>query len=79
MTAAEYMALPDDGCRYELIHAARVMSPSALHAHGRVCMYVAAQLDEFVIRRGLGVVRMETDVVLGGRDVRRSGRTGGRR
>jgi Uma2 family endonuclease len=71
MTVADYMSLPDDGCRYELIHGELVMSPSALHPHGRVLMYIAFRLDEFVTRRGLGVVGIETDVVFGEHEVRR--------
>jgi Uma2 family endonuclease len=64
MTAEEYLALPDDGNRYELWHGDLVMSPSADHAHGRVTGHVFRRLDEFVEARSAGVVGLETDMVM---------------
>lgn len=64
MTTAEYMAMPDDGRQYELFHGLLVMSPSALHAHGRVVAYIASVMVPFVRARKLGVVGTETDIVM---------------
>ncbi len=58
---------------YELDEGRVVMSPSPFWWHGRVALYVAAQLDHYVGERGLGQVVQETDVVVHrkGRIVRR--------
>lgn len=64
MTTADYMAMPDDGRQYELFHGLLVMSPSALHAHGRVVAYIASVMVPFVRARKLGVVGTETDIVM---------------
>lgn len=71
MTAAQYMSLPDDGCKYELISGELVLSPSYSHPHGRVAGCLFALLDEFVRRKRLGVVGLDTDVVFGRTEVRR--------
>lgn len=65
LTTVQYMALPDDGNRYELIHGELVMSPSGLYKHGAVILYVGARLQEFVLTRSLGLVGVETDVIMG--------------
>lgn len=64
LTSADYMALPDDGNRYELIHGELVMSPSASYGHSEVIVHVASRLTEFVRRRKLGRVGIETDVIV---------------
>jgi Uma2 family endonuclease len=71
ITVAEYMAMPDDGHKYELVHGELVMSPSYFFAHGRVAGYIFAKLDAFVSRRRLGVVGIDTDVVFAEHEVRR--------
>ncbi len=56
MTAAELLALPDDGFRYELVRGElRRMSPAG-RKHGRLIMNLATPLDQFVRAQGLGVV-----------------------
>lgn len=65
LTSAEYMALPDDGNRYELIFGELVMSPSARFGHGSVMAHVGGRLSDFVRSRKLGSVSVETDIVMG--------------
>ncbi|MBI5763897.1 MAG: Uma2 family endonuclease [Planctomycetes bacterium] len=64
LTSAEYMALPDDGNRYELIHGELVMSPSSNFGHGSVALYVAGKMSDYARRKKLGRVTIETDVVI---------------
>ncbi|MFO0973572.1 MAG: Uma2 family endonuclease [Phycisphaerae bacterium] len=71
LSVDEYLRLPDDGSRYELIRGQLVLSPSYFHPHGRVSLFVGAQLDGFVRQRKLGVVGIETDVVFAEGEVRR--------
>lgn len=55
-TAADLLALPDDGCRYELVRGElRRMSPAG-HWHGRLVMNIATPLDVYVRSHGIGVV-----------------------
>lgn len=65
MTALEYLKLPDDGCRHELIHGELVMSPSPVYDHGAVVAFLASKLVTHVLSRGLGSVTVETDIVMG--------------
>src|SRR5438477_12827841 len=65
LTVADYMAMPDDGKRYELVHGELLMSPSAYHGHGAVTAFVTARLENFVRSRKLGSVSVEIDVVMG--------------
>jgi Uma2 family endonuclease len=65
MTVDDYMAMPDDGHRYELIDGELMMSPSSFFAHGAVQGYVFSLLREHVRRHGMGRVSLETDLVLG--------------
>lgn len=64
VTVAQYMAMPDDGRRYELYHGILVMSPSAFYSHGRVILHVGGQMSEHAKKRKSGVVGIETDVVV---------------
>lgn len=64
LTAADYMALSDDGRRYELIDGELVMSPSPIYGHNAVELWVAARMQDYVDARRLGTVNIETDVVL---------------
>ncbi len=61
---AQYLAMPDNGRQYELFKGELVMSPSAFFQHGRVAGYIFGLLDSFVTRRSLGLVGMETDVIM---------------
>lgn len=65
VTVDEYMAMPDDGNRYELIHGELVMSPSGRFDHGAAVIVVAAKVRDFVYKRKLGWVTVETDVIMG--------------
>src|SRR5213595_2959720 len=65
LTASQYMALPDDGNRYELVHGELLMSPSARFEHHDLIMFVGGKLQEFAKRRRLGRVGIETDVIMG--------------
>ena len=54
MTADELLAMPDDGCRYELIEGElRCMSPAG-DEHGRVGMELAIPLGSHVKKNKLG-------------------------
>ena len=64
LTVADYMALPDDGNRYELVRGELLMSPSAFYGHGAVTAYIAGKLGDFVRARKLGSVTVETDVIM---------------
>jgi Uma2 family endonuclease len=56
VTAAELMAMPDDGYRYELVEGElRRMSPAS-HQHGRIILNLSAPLHQFVRTHQLGVV-----------------------
>ena len=64
LTVADYMALPDDGNRYELVHGELLISPSAYYGHGAVTAFIAGKLGEFVRRRKLGSVSVEIDIMM---------------
>ena len=64
LTAAEYMALPDDGNRYELIHGELIESPSNLFEHGSTVAYVGGLVQRFVNKNELGRVSTRVDVVV---------------
>jgi len=56
MTAEELMALPDDGCRYELIDGVlHRMSPSGIEASA-IAMRIGSRLNAFAFERRLGIV-----------------------
>jgi|CXWL01.1.fsa_nt_gi Uma2 family endonuclease len=65
MTSRDYLALPDDGNRYELIHGELTMSPSADYTHGLVVSLLIERLRRFAVRGDLGDVSTETDMILG--------------
>lgn len=71
LTAEEYLALPPDGRRYELIDGVVVRSPSPRNTHQLVMLEIVSQLRAFVVERGLGLVLVEADVVLEARPRRR--------
>lgn len=62
ISADEYLALPDDGFRYELIDGVMVMSPSPAPKHQRILAVLIAQLEVYLERNPLGAVFPETDV-----------------
>jgi Uma2 family endonuclease len=73
MTAAEFMALPEDPnkTRYELVHGEVVVSPSPNFDHAFVVMHLAALLVPFIRQRRLGVIVSDIDTPFGPEDVRR--------
>ncbi len=64
-TADEFLALPDDEFRYELIDGVILMSPSPLPLHQHVALVIARQLADYLERNALGMVFPEVDVQLG--------------
>ena len=66
MTADELVAMPDDGCVYELIKGELIkVSPPPGHEHGLVAMNIAGPLFEYVKTKNLGnVYAAETGYLL---------------
>ena len=64
MTADEYLALEDDGRKYELISGVVVMSPSPTTKHQQVLMEIAYQVKAFLRQHSLGGLYPETDIRL---------------
>jgi Uma2 family endonuclease len=65
LTYADYLVLPDDGQRCQLLDGELVVTPSPLWTHQRVCGVLYARLLAFVESRGLGTVfAAPLDVVL---------------
>jgi len=58
------MGLPDDGRKYELFEGELIMSPSYNFGHGAAAGFVMSRIRPFVVRRSLGSVGQETDVVM---------------
>ncbi len=54
MTAEEYLQLPDDGHRYELIEGVLYMAPSPLLLHQKVSLELTLLLADFVKEHHLG-------------------------
>lgn len=71
MSADAYLALPDDGFKYELINGVVLMSPSASFPHQRIARRILQQIANHVDARGLGEVVGETDVRFGEGEVYR--------
>lgn len=73
MTADEYLALPPDGERYELVEGVVVMSPSPVLRHQAVSGEVFFQLQAYLRANPVGFAFFEVDVHLGrgvgGRDL----------
>ena len=65
MAADEYLALPDDGFRYELVDGVVCKSPSPSWPHQRVVTEIAGQIWEYTSRRSVGEVAVEVDIFLG--------------
>lgn len=62
MSADEYLALDDDGYRYELVHGVVLMTPGPSFHHQDLASRVFAQLVLHVEGRNLGKLVYETDV-----------------
>ncbi|GMU83419.1 MAG: hypothetical protein AMXMBFR47_32890 [Planctomycetota bacterium] len=65
MGVAEFLELPDDGFKYELVDGVAVMSPSPLPAHQEVAVEVAYQIKAFLRSARVGRVFTDIDVHLG--------------
>jgi Uma2 family endonuclease len=73
MTAAEFMALPEDpnNTRYELVHGEVVVSASPNFDHGYVVSQLLLVLAAFIKKHRLGVIVSDIDTPFGPEDVRR--------
>jgi len=65
MTADEYLALADDGYRYELIDGVICMSPSPSRPHQKIVTEIVRQIADHLMRHPTGEVVVEVDVRLG--------------
>ena len=64
-TYADYLALPDDGTRCEIIEGDRVMAPAPFTRHQAVYRNLALLMVEHVRSNGLGIVHFAPcDVIL---------------
>lgn len=70
MTYEDYLLIPEDGLRHEIIDGEHVVSPSPSTRHQQIIMNFVRALDGFVYPRRLGkVFAAPLDVVLSGIDV----------
>ena len=65
VSAEEYLALPDDGYRYELVEGVVVMSPSPTLRQQAVVAEILAQIMMYLREHPVGHVFPESDVHLG--------------
>ena len=74
LTAEDYLALPDDGRRTELVKGVVVEMPQPTPSHGYYCVNIARELSTFVKANDLGrvvsndsgiITRREPDTVRG--------------
>jgi Uma2 family endonuclease len=64
-TYADYLRLPDDGCRYEVIRGHLYVTPPPIYDHQRVVTRLAWALTQFEMKTGLGeALAAPFDVVL---------------
>jgi Uma2 family endonuclease len=73
MTAADFLALPEDPnrVRYELVHGEVVVSPSPNRSHSFVSLKLSSKLLGHVEERDLGMVLCDIDTCFGPDEVRR--------
>jgi len=65
LSVDEFLELPDDGCKYELLDGVVLMSPRPTPSHQEAAGEVYAQLLDFARRTRSGKAFMEVDVHLG--------------
>lgn len=66
----DYVLIPEDGCRHEILDGDHHVTPSPFFRHQRVSGRLHGSLEPFVYERKLGVVlAAPMDVVLSPRDV----------
>lgn len=63
MKIAEFVALPDDGIRRELVRGNVLEMPQPKPRHGYICTEIAARLREYVKPRNLGRVVGESGII----------------
>jgi Uma2 family endonuclease len=71
MTAAEFLAMPPDGIRNELVHGEVVVSPSPNFDHGYAVIELIGILNPHIKSRQLGQLYTDLDSYFGPEDVRR--------
>jgi Uma2 family endonuclease len=71
MTAAEFLALPPDDVRNELVHGEVVLMPSPNLDHGYTVTKLSRLLDGHIEARGLGELYSDIDTFFGPEDARR--------
>ncbi len=64
VTREQYLDLPDDGYKYDVIDGVMHMSPSAFYPHNRVAVKLARLIDDYLEANNLGETVPETDVLL---------------
>jgi Uma2 family endonuclease len=64
MTADAYLALEDDGYRYELVDGVICMSPSPPRLHQRIVTEIVRQVGNHLLQKPIGEVIVEVDVRL---------------
>jgi Uma2 family endonuclease len=65
LSADEYLSLPDDGFRYQVINGVVVMSPSPTPRHQTVLHEISGQLRDFLKTRPIARVFPDIDVRFG--------------
>src|SRR5947207_907567 len=65
LSADEYLALPDDGFRYQVINGVVVMSPIPTPRHQRVQLEISAQLLSYLKSKPVARVVPDVDVRFG--------------
>lgn len=65
MSADEYLALPDDGFRYEVIDGVVIMAPRPKPRHQLVLRRLSRQLERFLDHHPIGEFLPQVDVCLG--------------
>lgn len=70
VTYDDYLALPDDGNRYEIIGGELLISPSPITIHQRILLKLSSLLNEYIDKNNLGEIFIAPfDVVLSMTDV----------
>src|ERR1051325_10062309 len=70
LTYEDYLLIPEDGKRHEIIDGEHYVSAAPFIRHQRVVLRLAVQLDNFIRARNLGEVFIApTDVILSPHDI----------
>ncbi|QDV91608.1 hypothetical protein RAS2_27120 [Phycisphaerae bacterium RAS2] len=68
LSVDEFLELPDDGCKYELLDGVVFMSPRPTPAHQKTAMGILLQLGNYLQQNPVGEAFFEVDVHLGAKD-----------